>query len=257
MDLKFEERPYAGNSFRPQPEIHLDPQTQLLIVATPWGARSAATKVIGRMTDYLSLARTDNEATSPFERLSCLSTQANNLRVAALLANEVLYREDNQTEYKSGVELFAALVDEGELVWLQAGNPQILLSRKGRTLLPLGSQIDLSYDLSEGAELLPALPAQLLGLDVSLNLNINSFRARVGDQLVLLSHSQMPDFLFTQNLGVTTGASDSQENKPLSLEPLSRALARACPNLAFWLGILSVGGESQNDPASDSIKEAE
>jgi hypothetical protein len=172
--------------------------------------------------------------------------------VAALLANEVLYREDNQTEYKSGVELFAALVDDGELVWIQAGNPQILLSRKGRSLLPLGSQIDLSYDLSEGTELLPALPAQLLGLDLSLNLNINSFRARIGDQLVLLSHSQMPDFLFTKNLGETTDASDSLKNKPLSLEPLSRALARACPNLAFWLGILSVGGESPNDSTNEA-----
>ena len=240
MDLKFEERPYAGNSFRPQPEILLDPQAQLLIVATPWGARSAATKAIGRMTEYLALARTDREATSPFERLSCLSTQANNLRVAALLANEILYREDNQNEYNSGVELFAAIIDDNELVWLQAGNPQILLNRRGRTLLPLGSQIDLAYDLSEGSELLPALPAQLLGLDLSLNLNINSFRARPGDQLVLLSHSQMPNFLFSQS-GV------------LSLEPLSRSLAKACPNLAFWLGILSVGGSS----SLDSVDEGE
>ena len=248
MDLKFEERPYAGNSFRPQPEILLDPQAQLLIVATPWGARSAATKVIGRMTDYLSLARTDNEATSPFERLSCLSTQANNLRVAALLANEILYREDNQNEYNSGVELFAAIVDDNELVWLQAGNPQILLSRKGRSLLPLGSQIDLAYDLSEGTELLPALPAQLLGLDLSLNLNINSFRARPGDQLVLLSHSLLPDFLFSQEL---KSSQKIAENAPLSLEPLSRSLARACPNLAFWLGILSVGHAGSDESTSD------
>jgi hypothetical protein len=228
MNLEFEERPYSGKNFRPTPEIHLDHQSQLLIVATPWGPRSAAKKVIERMTEYLSMAREDNEATSPFERLSCLSTQANNLRIAAFLANDSLYREDNTQEYRSGVELFAAMVDEGELVWIQAGNPQILLGRQGRTLLPLGSQIDLAFDLSE-AQLLPPLPAQLLGLDSSLNLSLNSFRARPGDKLVLLSHSHLPEILFTM------------KDLDTSLDSLSQKLAQIHPDLAFWIGILKVG----------------
>jgi hypothetical protein len=233
MNLNFDERPYSGKTFRPRPEIHLDPQAKLLIVATPWGSRAAARKVIERMNEYLSLAREDNEATSPFERLSCLSTQANNLRIAALLANEALYREDNRTEYRSGVELFAAQMTDNEVDWIQAGNPQILLSRRGRSLIPMGSQLDLSADLSEGSEILPALPSHLLGLDPTLNLNVNGFRARSGDRLVLLSHSQLPEVVF------------SMKENDVNVENLSRQLARMNPDLAFWLGILSVGSDQE------------
>lgn len=228
MALKFEERPYSGRTFRPRPEIHLDPQGKLLIVATPWGSRSSARKVIDRMTDFLALVREDREATSPFQRLSCLSSPANNLRIATLLANETLYRDDNQNEYRSGVELFAALVQDGEMSWIQCGNPHILLSRLERPLVPMGSQIDLAFDMSVGSDLLPALPSQLVGLDSSLNLNINSFRVRQGDRLVLLSHSHLPDVLF--------GA----DARAASLDKLSRSLASAHPDHAFWLGILTV-----------------
>lgn len=234
MQLRFEERPYSGQTFRPSPEIHLDDRSQLLIVATPWGTRSAAKKVIERMTDYLSLAREDNEATSPFERLSCLSPLANNLRIAALLANEAVYREDNADEYRSGVELFAAAVGEKEMVWLQVGNPHILLARPGRTPLPLGSNIDLAFDISED-QLLPPLPNQLLGLDTSVNLNLNSFRVRSGDRLILVSYSHLPEQIF--------GIKESE----MSLDTISRRLAKDQPNLAFWVGLLSVSDVEAGD----------
>jgi hypothetical protein len=230
MALQFEERPYAGKTFRPRPEIHLDPRANLLVVATPWGARPAARKVIDRMIDYLMLAREDNEATSPFERLSCLSTQANNLRIAALLANDALYRDDNRQEYRSGVELFAAMLEGDEFVWLQAGSPNILLGRSERSLLPLGSQIDVAFDLSKGENLLPPMPAQFLGLDSTLNMTINSFRTRPGDRIILLSHSHMPETLF------------SMKGDEASLDGISRVLASRHPDLAFWLGILKIEG---------------
>ncbi len=234
MELKFEERPYAGKTFRPKPEILLDERAQLLIVATPWGPRSAARKVIDRMTDYLALAREDNEATSPFERLSCLSTQANNLRIATLLANEALYRDDNRQEYRAGVELFAATIDDNELVWVQAGNPQILLSREGRSPISLGAQIDLAADLSEGETTLSPLPSQLLGLDSTLNLNLNSFRVRAGDKIILLSHSYPPQQFY------------GLKNDELNLDSISRTLAVHFPDLAFWIGLLSI-----NDPLKE------
>lgn len=233
LQLAFSERPFSGQTFRPRPEIHLDAESGTLIVATPWGPRESARKVIGRMNDYLALAREDSEATSPFERISCLSTQANRMRIATLLANEALYRDDNRNEYRSGVELFAGALSSDEFVWLQSGNPQILLSRPGRKLLPLGSQIDLSFDFSEGNELLAGLPSQLLGLDSSLNLSINSFRARPGDKLVLISHSHLPDSVF------------SLSSDQLSVESISRAVALANPNHAFWVGLLKIGDDSK------------
>lgn len=229
MNLSFGERPYSGRTFRPRPEIHLDTDSKTLIVATPWGPREAARKVIERMTDYLALARDDSEATSVFQKMSCLSTAANRLRTATLLANEALFRDDNREEFRSGVEIFAGTLEEDEFVWVQSGNPQILLSRPGRKLLPLGSQIDLSFDFSTESEILPGLPSQLMGLDSSLNLSINSFRAQPGDKLALISHSHLPEGIYS------VGA------KQISVEGLSSAVAAATPNHAFWVGVLQFG----------------
>src|SRR5688572_5598562 len=131
MDLtfSFSERPYSGRSFRPRPEIHIDTATNLLIVATPWGPRASARSAIDRMLEYFTLASSDGGVTSPFEKLTCLSMAANNLRMATLLANEILYREDNRNEYKTGVELFCASCSDQELIWLQLGQPQVMLAR--------------------------------------------------------------------------------------------------------------------------------
>jgi len=229
MNLAFNERPFSGTTYRPRPEIYLDQEGKTLIVATPWGPREAARKVIDRMNDYLALAREDIEATSPFEKVSCLSTHANRLRIATLLANEMLYREENKSEYRSGVELFAGILEEDEFVWLQLGNPQILLSRQDKKLLPLGSQIDLSFDFSEGGDLLPGLPSQMLGLDSSINLNLNSFRARPGDRVALVSHSHLPESVF------------SLPGSDLNVDALAKMIATSSPNHAFWVGVLQIG----------------
>jgi hypothetical protein len=225
MNFKFSYRPYSGKQFRPTPEVHTDDKT--LIVATPWGNRDAAKKSIDRILEYLILCNEDREATTPFQRLSCLSTGANNLRVAALLANESIYREDNNIEYRNGVELFAMSLSEGELVWIQIGQPQILLARKSRQVISLAGSMDLSFDMSDGDDLLPSLPNQLLGLDSSMNLTINSFRPQDQDQLVLLSHSQMPREIY------------QLESDELKLDTMSQKLSRMNPQLAFWLGLIA------------------
>lgn len=228
MKLSFDERPYSGSTFRPRPEIHFDPQTNLLIVATPWGPRAGARKAIDRMLNYLMLAQGDKEVTSPFERLSCLSVAANNLRTSALLANEAIYRDENKTEYKVGVEIFAAYFQGNEGVWVQAGHPHILLSRTDNSVTPLGCPTDLSFDLSSKENLLAPLPSLLLGLDSTVNLTIGSFRAQVGDKIVLLSHSQPPRQIF------------SFESSQVKLDTLSKSIAQQAPDLAFWLGILEL-----------------
>jgi hypothetical protein len=161
MSLKFsfENRPYSGKTFRPRPEIHLDADSNLLLVATPWGPRSSARKAIDRMLEYFLLAKSDREVTSPFERLTCLSTAANNLRTAALLANEMLYREDNRTEFRTGVELFGASFIDNEFVWLQVGQPQILLARGSERLLPLAKSPSASMSAKANEGLVTPRPA--------------------------------------------------------------------------------------------------
>jgi hypothetical protein len=226
--MGFEHRSFNSELFRPRPEVSFHQSPQLLIVATPWGSRPGAAKVVEIMTDYCLATRDDSELTSPFERLSCLSRTANNLRIAALLANDWLYREENKSEYVSGVEVFAAAIFDQELVWLQVGAPQVFLRRKERALAPIGSALDLTFDLSAHSELMAPLPNQLLGLDNSVNMTLGSIRPQAEDQVILVSRSSLPSSFFVN------GA------EPQQLETLVKLLARDDAQLPFWVGLWSL-----------------
>lgn len=224
--MKIQGRPHRADQIRPEPEYRLDSETNLLVIVTPWGPRSVAKKTLSIISESYAITKSDNEATTPYAKLSCLSNEANALRSAVLLANDTLYREENKNEFSCGVELFAASFVDNEFVWVQVGQPHVLLSRKNGLLLPLGSCVDLSVDLSSGDEILPALPNQMLGVDNSLNLNMNSFRVQAGDRLIFLSHSAPPHVLYNT----------SMEN--LSLDQLTSRLAQAAPKSAFWIGVV-------------------
>lgn len=236
MKFVFSSRPFAGRDPRPTPEVAIDTTVNTLIVAVPWGSRDSARKVIDRMLEYLSFASQDREATSPLPRLSCLSDSANNLRTAAMLANDMLYREDNGDEYRAGVELFAATLAQNELSWVQVGGPHLLLGRGNESLLPIGSSVDLALDLGFDNERnqLSALPAQLLGLDSNVNLTINSFRARPGDKVVMISHSRTPEALY------------SWKSNAIDAEKVVRTLSQNDANTAFWLGLLAIEADASD-----------
>lgn len=225
----FSERSFVGNKFSlPKPEIYFESQENLLVVATPWGPRSSARKAIQTIVDYYLSSKSDDEATSPFKRLTNLSSPANNLRIAVLLANESLYREDNKDEYRSGIELFAAARNQNELVWIQVGHPNVLLNRRHRSLLlPFSMQLDLSDELGTGEVPLPPVPVQLLGVDANPNIFINSFRPQEEDSLVLVSRSWLPEELL------------SVPHEKRDLEQLSHTLASGDDH-PFWLGIWKI-----------------
>ena len=89
--------------------------------------------------------------------------------------------------------------------------------------------MDLSFDLSDDTGLLASLPNQLLGLDSSLNLTINSFRPQPQDRIILLSHSQIPSEIY------------QFKARDFKLDELSQSLSQSQPQLAFWLGIIENG----------------
>lgn len=225
--MKFTERSYSGKMFRPRPEIHFSAENKLLIVATPWGVRSGAKKTVETIVDYYSSSQQDLEATSPFEKLSCLSPTANALRIATLLANDKLFREENKNEFQSGVELFAAAINAYDVSWLQVGHPNILLGRKGRGLIPLGSHVDLSLDVSGSHKVLAPLPSQMLGLDPTANITIGSLRPQPDDRILLISRSAM-----TENIYLL-------QSSNWTLEQVTKSLSENHTDLAFWLGLLS------------------
>lgn len=224
--MKLLERSFSGKLFRPRPEIYFSDGGNLLLIATPWGPRGHGQNVIETISSYYLATCEDLEITSPYERLSCLSTIANNLRIAVLLANGWLSREQNKSEYSAGVEIFAAALKDHEFVWLQVGSPQVLLFRPTRGVVPLGCPIDLSFDLSERDRMeLPPLPSQLLGLDSTVNLTMNSFRPLPGDKLILISRSFIPADVYNLT------------KDQITLDQISRILSHDDPDVPFWLGV--------------------
>lgn len=226
--MKLQQRSFSGKIFRPAPEVRNEEELGLLIVCTPWGAREGATRVADTIKEYLVALRSDTDATSPFPRLTCLSTNANNLRIAAMLANEQLYREENSTEYVTGVELFAFSIVERELSWIQLGHPNVFLKRPKRGILPLGCHLDLPMDISGSGRLLPPLPSSVLGLDASANFLVGSFIPQPGDQLIMTSRSSLPHSFF--QIG---------ENE-YTLPKMTKVLAEDDADSAFWLGLLTL-----------------
>jgi hypothetical protein len=122
---------YSGRLFRPAPETLVTEGANLGIVATPWGPRTAAKRVVELVRDYVESARQDMEATSPFQFLTCVSPLANTLRVSVMMANDSIYREENKLDYQAGVELFVFSHQKGELAYATVGLPQAFVLRKG------------------------------------------------------------------------------------------------------------------------------
>lgn len=227
--MKFEERSFrATGTAIPRPEIFFSPDDRLLIVATPWGPRSAAKQAIDIITDYFLSSRGDQEMTSPFQRLANLSTTANNLRIATLLANDQICQTTNRDEYVAGLEIFASVQYQSELVWVQMGQPHLFLSRTQAAMVPMGIQLDLAAELGKPNSGLSFLPSHLVGLDPNPNLLTNSIRPQEGDQLVLLSKSWIAESFFPPS------------PKARELESLGQQISRDT-NDPFWLGLWTLG----------------
>lgn len=225
--MKFSERNYGGRIFRPRPQIEFNPDQGYLFVCTSWGAPSGAEKVINNVRDYFLSVRSDNESTSPFDRLTCLSPLANDLRISIKLANDIIFSEQNRAEYQAGFELFGLAVEDGEACWTQIGLPSPFLDRPNSILLPLGNTTDLASEYSQASQSLPPLPGKLLGIESSSDFEMRSMRVQKGESLLLLSRSFLPRGLFDLNYGAR------------NIEDVSKICSVDDPNLPFWTGVLN------------------
>ncbi len=227
---EMDERSYSGKIFRPKPEIFLEEDGSFGVIATPWGPRQGAKRVIEILKDYVLSARQDMEATSPFQKLSCISPLANSLRVGMMLANDSLYREENKSEYISGVEVLVFAHQMNELAFAQVGHPNFFIARRGCPWIPLSVQVDMSTELSEADHTLAPLPQNLIGMHTTTNLNISSFKTQPADKLIFLSHSHVSHPLYSTPFEKT------------SVDEVTDSLAKRYPELPFWLGVYSLAG---------------
>ncbi len=225
--MKMVERSYNTEFFRPKPEILVEEGAGLLIIATPWGSRTGARRAIQAISDFFLMAQGDREVTSPFQWLTCLSKLANMLRTSVMLANDLIYQEDNRNEYTTGVEIFAGAKQGSEFSFVQLGHPQIFHCRKELPHLTAGSVTDLAFDYSKKNNLFSPLPNTLLGAYSTSSLNVRTLRVHQQDKLILLSHSFIPSTFYTLNPFVMT------------FEKRVTTLIQNQPNQPFWIGELS------------------
>jgi hypothetical protein len=223
--MKIQHRSYRGKVLKPSPLVHQEDDDSLLLIITSWGQSSVAERAKEIVTDFILSSRNDQEATSPFQKMTCLTPLANNVRVAMMLLNDTLYREENREEYNEGIEIVICARHENEITLAQVGQPYVFLSRKGFPLQPLTVGGDLNTELSEAPELLAPLPHSLLGLYSTSNFIIQSFRHNPGDELLFLSRSYFPQEFLTLESG--------QRN----LDSLSRVLSSEHPDIPFWVGL--------------------
>ena len=224
--MKLQERTYGGTTFRPTPEIYLEKNGQLMIIATPWGTRASAKSAIRQITDYVLSSNDDPEATSPFSLISTLSPAANNIRVAMMLANDAIYHEFNKNEYLTALEMTIITKSENQLCIAHVGHPSIFISRQGMDLQNIATHADLSYNYSSTKKL-PPLPAEFIGIYPTSNMKIQVIQAMPTDQLVFLSRSHVPNAFYAKG-------------SDCSLEQLTDTLVIDDSNEPFWVGRLEL-----------------
>ncbi len=223
--MKLQERSYSSKVLRPRPLIHREDDGSLIVVATSWGQPEHAQRALTEVVKYVGAAKADVEVTSPFEFLTCLSDEVNYVRTGVLIANDILYRGENRSEYFSGVELMALFKRGSQVAWAHVGCPSLFIQRKERSLQPLSIGLDLASEFNDGRS---PMPSQLLGLDPTCFVQCGHTLVNSNDRLVLLASSNVAASLWTR-----TGNS-------LDLGSITTSLIQENPNSPFWLGIVDL-----------------
>lgn len=226
--MKITHRSYRGKSIRPSPVVHCEEDGGLLLIVTPWGKPSVAEKSIETVSDFILSSRNDAEATSPFQRMTCLSPLANNVRVAMMLLNDSIYREVNKLDYEGGIEVLICAKHQGEIVIAQVGQPHAFINRPGLPLAPISTVLDMSMEMSQPPDLLPPLPAQLIGVYSTSNFYVQSYHAHESDQLIFLSRSYFPMEFLNLPTNMRT------------LDGMTKLLSKDQPDVPFWLATANV-----------------
>lgn len=225
--MNLEERSYSTKSLRPRPFVHSEEDGSLLVIATSWGQPEHAQLVTEEVVKYVNAAKSDVEVTSPFEFMTCLTDEVNYLRIALLIANDILYRGENRSEYFSGVEVLVFFKRGNQLSWAQVGSPNVFLKRSERSLQPLSVVREMSEELFTNGPLMPPMPANLLGLDPTCYIQCGHTTIGSNDQVVLLAGPTVPKTLW--NMDTTSK----------SLQKLSDKIIQEEPESPFWLGLLN------------------
>lgn len=227
ININIEERSYGGKKFRPQAHIDFEPSSNLLLCVTPWGQHDIGPKVAQIIKSFVTMAKEDTELTVPYARKENLHQMGNVLRMAVIMASEKIFNEFNSDEYSVGFEIFAAIQDGPQWIYVSCGQPSLVLSRDGMGMITINQSIDLNV-LTLKSSILDPLPNQILGLGQNPPIQYGNLRLRPSDRLALISRTYLPNEFF------------SMASADFNSEYISQALAQDNQDVPFWLGFISL-----------------
>lgn len=226
-NINISQRSYGGKKFRPSTVIDFEKSNNLLLCVTPWGHADIADKVTQSIKSFVTMADEDNELTVPYARKENLQQMGNVLRMAVIMASEKIYNEFNKESYSCGFEIFAAIQEGPQWIYVSCGQPSLIIHRKGIGTIPLSQSIDLNV-LSLRSSLNDPLPNQLLGLGQQPPIQYGNLYIKNSDRMALISRTYLPNNFFSL----------PEEN--FNSETISKILAEDNQEVPFWLGFIDI-----------------
>lgn len=225
--MNINDRSYGGKLFRPTPEIYINEDQNLFVMATPWGATEVAKDFIEILTSQFrtSMEDLDKTMTTNSGAQDFMSFEENRLRMAIIAAHEDILEKYNEETISAGVEVLCFFKSEQKVSWFVVGAPFMGLKRDDK-FLPLHHPVDLSFDFSTKEKSLPPLPKNLLGVQSYISLESGSFRSQKDDEMILISRSYIPHEIF------------NMVNAEMTIENATLAMAKENENQPFWIGSL-------------------
>lgn len=220
--MKFEERSYSSHIIRPRPLVYLDPSENFLVILTAWGANENLERILDNVKQHLQTVKQDDELTTPFQNILSLSDEANDLRVATLMTNDLVFRGLNQDHYQVVVETCFINLKQRHVSWSQMGSPHMFLKKTQQTPQPISCFPESRTDLQSFP-----LPVHFLGAEPTISPRCGDLYLEKGDEIILLSSSFIPTEIWSLK-------------DQLSLDDWTQALAEKNEEQPFWLGRLKL-----------------
>lgn len=217
----------SPSAWRPQAKIIEESSIGLWGVCFSWGDLDLSEKLFENIRFFVEAVITQSEITNPFGYLEGLSELENALRAGCSLANDVIYRLVNKSNFAGGLECAVFIKRGRELVSLSVGQPHVFLLRNEK-LVPLLTAFDFTPSREHSGVF---IPSRLLGVNSSSHPHLRSFHYEKGDELILLAHSYTPRTLFS---------SEEALSSDKNLQNLFQGLIREIPQCPFWLARLSL-----------------
>jgi hypothetical protein len=218
----------TGQFFRPKPVVLERPESDLIVVATPWGPLEHAQKAAEIIVDQFELLSKE-DLTTPFESIPSLNPAANRLRMGLMTANNFLFKGENAKAWKSAVEITAVHFANNVLSWAHVGSPHLLL-----TDAKFSHPLAYSLDWDAQTQVQGPLFSQALGIEAQLPISAGSVRTSRGARLLMLARSHWPREIL--------GKSFSKNTVEQEMEVLLQTLVEENPENPFWFGLCDLAG---------------